>query len=129
MLTRDAILSANDLPVQEVEVPEWGGSVYVRGLTGLERDEYEQSMLEMVGTSIELKMSNARARLVACGCVDEQGNRLFTDKDVAALGKKSGAALDQVYSVIQKLSGLSEADMKELTSNFTVGLSTGSSSS
>jgi hypothetical protein len=128
MLTREQILQANDLPTQEVPVPEWGGSVLVRGLTGKERDEFEMSMIQMTGPSVELRMQNARARLVALGCIDEQGNRLFTAKDVEALSRKSGAALDRVYSAIQKLSGLSADDMKELTANFTVALAGGSTS-
>lgn len=127
-LTRDQILSANDLPTQEVQTPEWGGSVLVRGLNGEERDKYETGMISMTGASVELRMQNARARLVQLGCVDEQGNRLFTDEDVQALGKKNAAALDRVYAVIQRLSGLSNADMEQLTANFTVALASGSTS-
>jgi hypothetical protein len=120
MLTRDAILSANDNPTQEVEVPEWGGSVTVRGLTGRERDEFEQSMVEVHGKNVSLSLSNARARLVQSGCIDENGKQLFTPGDVRALGNKSGAALERVAGVIQRLSGLSHSDMEELTANFTL---------
>ena len=35
MLTRDAILNAADLKTEAVPVPEWGGDVLVRGLTGV----------------------------------------------------------------------------------------------
>lgn len=128
-LTRKDILEVIDLPTQEVEVPEWGGSVMVRGLNGTERDQYEQSLLSMNGTSVELNLAGARARLVSLACVDEAGQRLFTAKDIEALGRKSGTALDRVFQVVQKLSGLSNEDMQELTANFTLAPTGASSSS
>ena len=47
LLSRDEILAASDLTKELVEVPEWGGSVYVRAMTGTERDSYEESVLEI----------------------------------------------------------------------------------
>ena len=44
-LNREAILAAEDLPRELVEVPEWGGAVYVRALTGAERDQFEASKI------------------------------------------------------------------------------------
>jgi hypothetical protein len=40
-LTRDSILNAKDLKKELVKVPEWGGEVYVRCMTGSERDAFE----------------------------------------------------------------------------------------
>ena len=37
-LDKAAILTADDLGRREVAVPEWGGTVLIRGLTGAERD-------------------------------------------------------------------------------------------
>ena len=48
-LTRNEILAVDDLQTQKVDVPEWGGSVYVRGLTGSERDALEASIVKQVG--------------------------------------------------------------------------------
>ena len=36
-LTRHAILEAPDIETREVPVPEWGGTVYLRALTGAQR--------------------------------------------------------------------------------------------
>ena len=41
-LTADQILAADDMGLKEVNVPEWGGSVYIRVMTVGERDEYER---------------------------------------------------------------------------------------
>lgn len=114
-LTKAQILSADDLKYEVVAVPEWGGEVRVKALTGKERDEYEAGMTVRKGADIkDLNLVNVRARLVALAMVDEQGKRLFSDAEVFDLGRKSAAALSRVFDVARKLSGISEEDVEEL---------------
>lgn len=108
-LTRDVILAAVDLKTETVPVPEWGGDVEVRGLTGAERDAFEQSLY----VDNKFTASNIRARLVAFCVCDEKGERVFSDKDAEALGRKSGLALDRVYDVAQRLSGIGKKELEE----------------
>lgn len=115
MLSREAILKAEDIKTEVVAVQEWGGSVFVRGLSGLERNDFEQSLISKKGKDVQMNMKNATAKLCALSMVSEDGKRLFSDADVESLGAKSGVALNRVYSVASRLSGLSESDMKELT--------------
>jgi hypothetical protein len=117
LLTRDAILQAQDLPKELVSVPEWGGEIYVRALTGAERDAFEQTIVERKGKSTKMNLKNMRAKLVALTTVDEEGKRIFSDSDAELLGKKSAAALNRVFEVAQKLSGLTPEDVDELTKN------------
>jgi len=121
MLSREDIINIDDVQTEEVEVPEWGGKVTVKGLSGFERDKYEQSMVEGQGKNTRLNMKNARARLVQACMVERKDGQLkpIFDQpgDIKRLGKKSGKALDRVYNVARKLSGLSEEDMDELTKN------------
>lgn len=115
-LSRDDILGADDLPSEEVEVPEWGGTVWVRSMTGLERDVFEASLTQGAGDK-KVNLKNIRARLVSLTAVDEEGTRLFSDADIAELGAKSAAALDRVFSVAQSLNGLGNEDVEELAEN------------
>jgi hypothetical protein len=117
ILTRDQILSAQDLPTETVAVPEWGGDVLVRGLTGTERDAYEASMVKQVGNQAKMNMDNMRAKLVALCIVDETGKRIFTQADAETLGKKSGTGLQRVFLVAQRLSGLTTKDVEEAEGN------------
>lgn len=117
ILTREQILQAQDLHTEEVAVPEWGGSVLVRGMTGTERDAFEASILEMNGKGSRMDMRNLRAKLAALCMVDEQGERVFTEKDAGELGKKSATALSRVFEAAQRLSGLTAADVEELQKN------------
>lgn len=117
LLGRDAILSASDATTEDVDVPEWGGTVRVRGLSGTERDQFESSMLVKRGKHRDVSLVNARAKLVSLAVIDENGERVFSDSDVVALGHKSAAALTRVYEVASRLSGLSDEDVDELEGN------------
>jgi hypothetical protein len=122
-LTRDEILAAQDIATEVVEVPEWGGAVRVRGLSGLERDELEASIVSRRGKHVDVNLINMRAKLVAKSMVDESGALLFSEEDVRALGKKSAGALQRVFEVAQRLAGLSDEDVEELTKNSESGQS------
>ena len=114
MLTRNDILEIKDIEVELVKVPEWGGDVYVKGMTGLERDTFEASIVEQRGKKSSVNMVNIRAKLAAQTVCDEDGKRLFTDADVKKLGAKSAQALQRVFDVAQRLSGITETDVDEL---------------
>lgn len=120
ILTRADILGADDLPRERVDVPEWGGSVYVRTMTGAERDQFEAAMYEVQGAGYAASrdyLINFRAKFAALCIVDENGNRLFSDDDVVVLGQKSVAALQRVLTVAQRLNALTEADVEALRKN------------
>lgn len=118
LLTRDEILNADDRKTEEVEVPEWGGSVLVRTLSGKERDAYESGTITVKSGKQVENFENLRARLVALCLVDEKGVRLFNTKDVTSLGNKSAAALQRVYNKCQELNAVTDKDVEELTENF-----------
>lgn len=115
LLTADDILSADDIPQETVEVPEWGGAVLVRGMTGIDRDGFEEAMTTSRGKDVTVNLRNFRAKLVARSIVDSEGRRLFTDDKVDALGRKSAIALQRVFTVAQRLSGLAPDEVEELT--------------
>jgi hypothetical protein len=118
LLTREAILAKTSLRSELVKVPEWGGTVRVREMTGAERDDYEAGLVKMQDDkSTDLTMDNARARLVALSCIDGRGARIFSNEDVLALGKLSAAALSRVFDSAAKLSRITADDIEELAGN------------
>lgn len=114
MLTREAILKANDRRSETIEVPEWGGSVRVMSMSGHDRDAFESSIVTADGRT---NMVGMRAKLVAACVVDEQGNRLFKPADIEALGGKSASALDRIVAVAQRLNRLGDKQLEELKGN------------
>ena len=116
-LDRAAILAVPDIATEDVDVPEWGGVVRVRGLTASQRDAFEAASLQGKGKNTSVNLHNLRARLVALCIVDEDGNQLFAERDVHVLGQKSAAAIDRIYDTATRLSGIGENDVEELTKN------------
>lgn len=114
---RDSILEADDLALVPVEVAEWGLTLYVRQLRGVERDAFEQSMFEVKGDDLAENLANLRARYLVLCIVDEAGERVFTADDADALGQKNGKALDTLYDRARKVNGLTPADVEELAGN------------
>ena len=119
-LTAAAILAADDIPQETVAVPEWGGDVLVRGLTARDRDAFEAETVRYgkgKGSESEMDLRNVRARLLVRTLYDLDGNRLFADADVDALGAKSAAVLTRLFETARKLSGMGDDTIKEAEKN------------
>ena len=118
LLTKADILQANDLQVELVATPEWGGDTAVRGLTGDERDRFEQHANAMRWPEKgEPDWTGMRALYCSMGICDMEGNSLgFTEAELVQLGKK-GAALERVYDRIRKLSGMGIESLEEAEKN------------
>jgi len=113
MLDRDQILAAKDIKSDVVSVPEWGGEVMVYGLTLEEKDKWNNSLV----VDGKADMRGATAALCALSMRNEDGVALFTIGDVEALQSKSSAAMDRVFQVAQKLSGLGVEEIEEAVKN------------
>lgn len=117
-LSRETILAANDMKKVNVTVPEWGGDVWVRMLTGVERDVLDQSIAAARDTAEKTGMPGRYRVLSAIAfTTDEEGVRLFTVKDADDLNDKAGAALDRIVDAGMKLNGMREADAEEAVKN------------
>lgn len=128
MLNKKAILDAQDIKSELVTVPEWGGDVLVRGMTGSQRDEFEASIVEMRGNTQMMHLQNIRAKLCSMTLCDEDGRRMFDSDEVDELGAKSAQALQRIFEVAQRLSGLTQTDVETLAKNLESGANAGSGS-
>lgn len=117
-LTRDSILTADDLKTVEVEVSEWGGTVVLKMLSGKERDEFETSIVSYSGGRQNVSTKNVRAKLVQKTAIDPETKQLlFSVADIEALGEKSAAALERVFNAAQILNRFTDGDIDELAKN------------
>lgn len=115
VIGKDDILKAEDLAYQEVDVPEWGGSVRLRSLTGEERDAFESEVYSVDNNNrIVLKRDNYMAKLLAKCIVDDSGKRLFSDKEVRELGAKNAGVLKRLFAAAQDLNGMSREVQDEI---------------
>lgn len=103
LLTKEQILASLDLTTETVPVKEWGGDVAVRAMTGTERDSFGASLRDAKGN---VNLENYRAKLLVRCIVDADGNPVFTEVEITALGNKSSAALARVFSVAERLNDM-----------------------
>lgn len=105
VLSLAQILAADDLPVREVEVPEWGGAVRLRMLSAAERDALSAAIIG-IEDSVARVAAMRRALLMA-GMVDPAGKPLLDDAAYTAVLGKSGPAVDAVFKAALDLNGMS----------------------
>ena len=134
LLDRTALLTKEVLKVEKVEF-ENGDFVYVRQMTGRERDTFEQSLLkknrDSKGTVISYEQSTEdfRAKLAVVTVCDEAGKLVFTPLDYGTLSiNMSAKRLEKIVNEAQKLNAISEEDKEALVKNLEVGQADNSNS-
>lgn len=100
MLTREQILAADDIKSEDVDVPEWGGSVRVLVMTGVARDTFN-GLMQKTDTTVGYFQSS----LLVSTVIGDDGAPVFTMADIDALRLKSGAVVTRVAKVAERLNG------------------------
>ena len=107
LITKDAILAAQDIKSEDVEVAEWGGSVRVRELCAADLLGFWDACRDVDGKLMHVRIQPA---LLARAVVGDDGAPLFTDADVCDLMKKSARIIGRVFEVAQKLNGIGQEE-------------------
>lgn len=111
-LTAEEILAIDDIPSQDVVVPEWkNATVRVVGLNGKDASDFSSKLVEVDGKGkiTAIKLDGFLPELLSKTLHNLNGERIFkTEEQVKALGLKSAAVLKRLGDVASKLSGLDE---------------------
>jgi hypothetical protein len=112
-LGRAEILGAEDFRIEKLYVPEWKGNVYLRTITGTQRDRFEAALV------LGGKQTNddVRAKFLVEALCDAGGTPIFTQEDIAALGAKSAAGLTRCYNKASAMNALSNGDVDDIAKN------------
>lgn len=123
LLNRSKLLEKEELQTTKVEF-ENGDYVYVRQMTGHERDTFEQSLLKKNRDSkgnivgYEQSTDDFRAKLAVCTVCDEKGNLILQPGDYLILSKSMSAkTLERIINEAQKLNAITEEDKEALVKN------------
>ena len=112
-LSKDDIFKADDLPTKDMDIPEWGGTLTIRTLTGAERDEWESAFVNQD----KIDIRGLKSRLVQLTTMNGDGQQMFTKADLQKINGKSASVIDRIFQVSQRLSGLTKEDAEELVEN------------
>lgn len=121
LLSREDVLNAEDIQREIVPVPEWAppkmdkdeAELLVRGLTA---QQYIGMGFDLRGDNDTVdpeKMKSMMPMVVAMGVIDEEGKRVFSDKDINVLGEKSFAPVERLSAKILELSGISTKEAEK----------------
>lgn len=123
LLTREALLERDELKIEKVELTR--GHVYVREMTGLEKDVWEKSITKKLPSTdsekpanYEMEIEGFRAKLAVVTVCDEQGNLLFSIKDYGLLNRSMSAInMDKIVEVASRLNAITKKDKEEMLKN------------
>jgi hypothetical protein len=120
LVTKAQISAAVDRKWEDVPVPEWGGEVRLMALTAADRGYIEAGSVVANGQSPQLKVESLkvyREKLVGFSMVDENFERIYSNKEFGELGKKDGAVIERLAAKVQELSGMGRFAVKEAEGN------------
>ena len=121
-LSKAAILAAKDTKLSAaIPVPEWGGDVFVKTLSGTERDAFEDAYSQN-------KMKQFRCRFLVLTLCDDKGERFFEDSDVEELGKKSSVVINRLFESAWEHNAFTTKAVEDLGEGSPDGQSDGSTS-
>ncbi|QGJ70612.1 Hypothetical protein PBC10988_23100 [Planctomycetales bacterium 10988] len=116
-LSREEILNADDILREEVDVPEWGGTVILQSLTEDELNNYEEEGIKKNGRHYQSNLERLRSRLISRCAISPEGLPIFSAKDVQHLAKKSALAMNRLFDVASRMNGMTKSDLEELAKN------------
>jgi hypothetical protein len=112
-LTADELLDLADLRAPtKLYVKAWKRDVWLLDPTADVRDDWE-----IFCSANANKKASWRAKLASLLVCDEDGKRLFTDADISRLGKKSAAALHEIWQAGTRLLSITDSEVEELEKN------------
>lgn len=82
-LTADDIFAVDDSELTPYDVPQWGGTIYIRVMNAEEAISFSEL------TADPARRKQAMLRLVTMCCCNEKGEQLFRPDQVEKLKKKS----------------------------------------
>lgn len=113
-LSASDILSVNDNRVKEVKVPEWGGSVFIKMMSGAERNLLEQEWM----SNDEKPTLDIVVALLSLTLCDADGKRLFsTEEEAAGLINKSASVLQRLMMESLQHNGMSQDALDDAVKN------------
>ena len=130
-LSKEQILAAIDRPdvaTREVEVPELGGTVRVREMTGALRNRVEAAYATIRNGGDAKTLDNMTAQLIAGCVVDEQNRPILTVQDAKRMFAAKPRAVFRLRDAILEISATDEDDMEALAEGFGDAQSADSSS-
>jgi hypothetical protein len=108
-LRKGDIFATRDLATQEIDVPEWGGVVYVRELAARQAIALEKIASPGGTEAVEDRGRRMMDFMLVESVCDHEDKPIFTADDLPALHEKKSAVLMRLFNAALKINGLDKA--------------------
>ena len=106
---------------EDVWLESIGKYIRIRGLTLAEKDAIESESIKWDKKSGKVSemdpLGNIRSRYIVRSAITENGNRLFSDKDIPRVGQLPAREFDKLFGKVQELSAVSDQDIADILGN------------
>jgi hypothetical protein len=107
-LSKSDILGLKFSPPKLVKLPE--GDVYVRVMTGKQREQFEKHLVDNDRTDL-------RATALAFTLSDADGNLIFTPADIPAINQLEARVLIRLHDAALEVNKITDDEVEELAGN------------
>ena len=117
--SKESLLGAIHRRYIDVAIPQFEhiGTFRIRSLTERERSKYEADCLTAKGVFSKAKLEKQKQRLLILCLVDEEGNQLFSEADMAQMEQLDSLVTGYLFNQCAKHCGFSEEDIESLEKN------------
>ena len=102
LTSAEAILQAEDFVYDEVDCPEWDGTVRIRSLSGGQR--------VVLRKAVDSGRNDIDEMLCVMAIVDEDGNRVLHQNQIGDLGRKNTAVITRIANRVLEISGMKDRE-------------------
>jgi hypothetical protein len=123
LLTREALLdTAKNVRIEPVVLDEkTKDGVFIKEMTGEERNQFEKMLVKQVGqgekTTFQNTLDNFREKLCVMSICDEDGKLMFKPSDFRELGKLPAMQLDKIVAASKELNKISQSEKEAEVKN------------
>jgi hypothetical protein len=112
-LTIADVFGVEDKLSESLDIPEWGGRIYVRVMSAKERSEIEDLYIKI--TDAKKETGKFRKELIRRTWVDKSGNLMIIDDAVAThMMNKSALIIERIFEKACEVNGFRQKDVEVL---------------
>lgn len=121
-MTSDRMKLLQPLPakVERVELPEFGEGEYVmiHSLNARDHNRFQAALLRKDFSGLDRKRALEQKERLLIWCIrDDDGNRIFTEEHVDAIGEWPASVVNRLHDVAQRLCGATDTSTETSEKN------------
>lgn len=114
-LSMQDIVESNDMELEELEVEEWGGSVYLGSLSLADRINYEEKHRNEKGTIGNPSDTKYILDLLQITLRDDEGEYLFPNaEDAQFLAEKKDTVILRIFKACSEHHSIDKSDIEDI---------------